>query len=205
MEEQNSEASLPIRVVKLSTGEEIISFVSESENEVILVNPAKIITYTTATSEGAVLECIRLTSYLGNIESKSITLLKQYVLYIATASEEIFKMYQSYINFMQGIDDKMITGTIEDQADSNEVAWNLFSDPEFVNFLEEIYEEHLSELQEIEEDEEELDIDWEKEISEFKGKKKKKFKKEELKLPYKPEKEASDPESWSDNPEDYIK
>lgn len=206
MEEQNSEASLPIRVVKLSTGEEIISFVSESETEIVLINPAKIITYTTATSEGAVIECIRLTSYLGNIEAKSITLLKQYVLYIATPSEEIFKMYESYINFMKGIDDKIITGTIEENDDPNEVAWNLFSDPEFVNFLEEIYEDHINEIQELEEDEEEEeDINWEKEINEFKKKKKKKYKKEELKLPYNPEKEASDPQSWSDNPEDYIK
>ena len=205
MEEQNSEASLPIRVVKLSTGEEIISFVSESENEIILVNPAKIITYTTATSEGAVLECIRLTSYLGNIEAKSITLLKQYVLYIATPSEEIFKMYQSYINFMQGIEDKMITGTIEDQADSNEVAWNLFSDPEFVNFLQDMFEDHLAENEEMDEEEvEELEKEWEKEVEKKKSKKKK-FKKEELKLPYKPEEEASDPRSWSDNPEDYLK
>lgn len=203
MEENNSEASLPIRVVKLSTGEEVISFVQESEGEILLVNPAKIITYTTATSEGTVMECIRLTSYLGNIDAKSIAILKQYVLYIATPSEEINKMYESYMNFMNGIENKMITGVVEDNS-PEETAWSLFSDPEFVNFLEEIYEEHLGDMEEVEEADDELDAEWEKEV-EAPKKKKKKYKKEELKLPYNPEMEASDPQSWSDNPEDYIK
>lgn len=204
MEENNSEASLPIRVVKLSTGEEIISSVNEFEGEVSLINPAKIITYTTATSEGAVMECIRLTSYLGNIDAKSITILKQYILYIANPSEEISKMYSSYINFMNGIENKMITGTIEEDNTPEEVAWSLFSDPEFVNFLEEIYEEHINDIEDVEEPDEEIEKEWEKEV-EVPKKKKKKYKKEELKMPYNPEMEASDPQSWSDNPEDYIK
>ena len=46
--------------------------------------------------------------------------------------------------------------------------------------------------------------EWEKEI-EPKKSKKRKSKIEELKLPYNPEEEASDPRSWSDNPEDYLK
>jgi|LakMenEpi03Aug12_release.lakeMendotaPanAssembly.Ray.scaffolds.fasta_scaffold817770_1 hypothetical protein len=207
MEENNSEASLPIRVVKLSTGEEIISFIEEFENEIVLHNPAKIVTYTTATSEGAVIECIRLTSYLGNIDVKTMSILKQYVLYIANPSEEINKMYDSFINFMKGINDKMITGTIDDAESAEDAAWNLFSDPEFVDFLQEIYEEHLSDLEDVEETDEideELDAKWEKEVEKSK-KRKKKYKKEELKLPYNPDMEASDPQSWSDNPEDYIK
>lgn len=205
MEENNSEASLPIRVVKLSTGEELISIVDELDGEVVLHNPAKIMTYTTATQDGAVMECIRLTSYLGNIDVKSMSILKQYILYIANPSEEINKMYDSFINFMKGVTDKMITGTIDDADSPEDTAWNLFSDPEFVDFLQDIYEEHLSDMEDVEEIvDEELDAKWEKEVEKSK-KKRKKYKKEELKLPYNPEMEASDPQSWSDNPEDYIK
>ena len=51
---------------------------------------------------------------------------------------------------------------------------------------------------------EELEKEWEKEIEPKKARKRK-SKIEELKLPYNPEEEASDPRSWSDNPEDYLK
>jgi hypothetical protein len=204
MEENNPQASSSIKIVKLSTGEEVIASVVEQDNEIILSDPAKIVVYSAANEEGQVVECVRLTSYLANIKEKQITLLKQYVLYSMTPVEDIHKMYESYLEFMNGLTEEISVAELED-PDSIDIAWNLFSDPEFVEFLQDMFDDHLAENEEITEEEiEEIEKEWEKEV-EIPKKKKKKFKKEELKLPYNPEEEISDPRSWSDNPEDYLK
>jgi hypothetical protein len=211
MEEQDSKASSSIKVIKLSSGEELISMVDESPDEVVLSNPAKIVFYTTSTPDGEVIECLRVTSYLANIKETSITILMKHVIYLAEPSEDILNMYNSYLEFMNGLKDDVILAEIEPDHDNMDVAWALFSDPQFIDFVQEIYEEHLqdSEIDE-EEDREEpseelfdsLNAEWEKAINE--NRKKRKYKKEDLKLPYIPDNEASDPQSWSDNPEDYL-
>lgn len=204
MEENNHQASSSVKVVKFTTGEEVVAIVEERESEIVLTDPAKIVVYSTSNESGQVIECVRLISYLGNIQEKQITILKQYVMYISTPVEDIQRMYESYQQFMNGLTNEIMGAELE-EADSMEIAWNMFSDPEFVNFLQDMFEDHLAENEEMDEEEvEELEKEWEKEVEKKKSKKKK-FKKEELKLPYKPEEEASDPRSWSDNPEDYLK
>jgi hypothetical protein len=125
-------------------------------------------------------------------------------MYISSPVEDIQRMYDAYIKFMNGMSEEIMAAEIE-EPDTMELAWNMFSDPEFVEFLQDMFDDHLAENAELDEDEaEELEKEWEKEI-EPKKSKKRKSKIEELKLPYNPEEEASDPRSWSDNPEDYLK
>ena len=207
MDETIPQASSSIKVVKFSSGEEVISMIIEKENEVFLSNPAKLVVYTSSNEHGHVIECLRLTSYLANIEDKSITVLKSYIMYIAEPSEDIKKMYMTYLSFMEGQTDASPTAELTPEGDAMDVAWELFSDADFVEFLQDLYEDHSIEMIEEEVDEE-LEEKW-KEVVEPeaspKPKKKKKYKKEELKLPYTPDGDIRDPKSWSDNPEDYIK
>jgi hypothetical protein len=211
MEENKDQASSSIRVVKFTSGEEVVSVVIESDNEVVLSNPAKIVIYTSTNEEGHVIECLRLTSYLANIKDKAITVLKDYIMYMSEPSEDILKMYDTYLSFMEGQSAGIMTAELEEDGDALDMAWNLFSDANFVTFLQELYEDsHIDfddlDVEESEEEQEELNKLWEKEKEEpKKPKKKKKFKKEELKMPYTPDGDIKDPKSWSDNPEDYLK
>lgn len=209
MEENQTQASSSIKVVKFSSGEEVVSMVIEEENEVFLSNPAKIVVYTSSNELGQVIECLRLTSYLANIKDKGITVLKNYVMYIAEPSEEIQKMYGAYMAFMAGLEETSTSAQLEPETDSMETAWKLFSDAEFVDFLQELYEENTIDLDMIEEEaEEEVEEEWKEKIEKPippKAKKKKKYKKENLQLPYNPDGDIKDPKSWSDNPEDYLK
>ncbi len=211
MEENKDQASSSIRVVKFTSGEEVVSVVIESDNEVVLSNPAKIVIYTSTNEEGHVIECLRLTSYLANIKDKAITVLKDYIMYMSEPSEDILKMYDAYLSFMEGQSAGIMAAELEEDGDALDMAWNLFSDVNFVTFLQELYEDsHIDfddlDVEESEEEQEELNKLWEKEKEEpKKPKKKKKFKKEELKMPYTPDGDIKDPKSWSDNPEDYLK
>jgi hypothetical protein len=210
MEENKDQASSSIRVVKFSSGEEVVSVVIDNDTEVVLSNPAKIVIYTTTNEEGHVIECLRLTSYLANIKEKVITVLKDYIMYMSEPSEDILKMYDAYLSFMEGQTGGIVTAELEEDGDALDIAWTLFSDTHFVNFLQELYEDSHIDFEEIEEEdlieEEEINKLWEKETeAEKKPKKKRKFKKEELKMPYTPDGDIKDPKSWSDNPEDYLK
>jgi hypothetical protein len=206
MDTEINPASSSVKIVKFTSGEEVIATVIKSESEITLLNPAKIITYSSSTPEGHVIECIRLVSYLANTDLQSINILLKHVIYLANPADEINKMYESYISFMSGLTDETIAAAIEPSGDGMDAAWNLFSDPQFVDFMQEIYDDHMNEIdhmeQEIEEDFDDLDKEWEKTVNKNK---KKKYKKEEFKLPYNPDAKTSDPESWSDNPEDYLK
>jgi hypothetical protein len=203
MAEIDTQASSSVKVVKFTSGEEVVASVVENENEITLFNPAKIITYSSSTPEGHVIECIRLVSYLANTNLESIEIANKQIIYTSAPSEDILKMYEAYTSFMSGLTDETLSAAVGPNADPMESMWNLFSDPQFVDFMQDIYEEHLQEIEnideEIEEDFDELDKEWEKTV------KKNKQKKEEFKLPYNPDAKISDPESWSDNPEDYLK
>lgn len=202
MEENQTQASSSIKVVKFTSGEEVVSVVVENNDELTLSHPAKIVSYTTTNSEGQVLECIRLTSYLANIQSKTMTVLKSFVMYVAEPSEDILKMYDAYLAFMNGQTDTTITAELDNDGDAMDRAWELLSDPNFVGFMEELYEDSYIEIQA----EEEIEEPVVEPVEQIKPKKKKrKYKKEELKLPYEPDADANDPKSWSDNPEDYYK
>lgn len=210
MEENKDQASSSIRVVKFSSGEEVVSVVIDNDTEVVLSNPAKIVIYTTTNEEGHVIECLRLTSYLANIKEKAITVLKDYIMYMSEPSDDIQKMYDAYLSFMEGQIGGIMTAELEEDGDALDVAWTLFSDTHFVNFLQELYEDSHIDFEEIDEEdlneEEEINKLWEKETeAEKKPKKKRKFKKEELKMPYTPDGDIKDPKSWSDNPEDYLR
>jgi hypothetical protein len=208
MDQTSNQASSSIKVVKFSSGEEVISLVMESETELLLSNPAKIVIYTSSNDEGHVVECLRLTSYLANIKEKEITVLRQYVMYVAEPHEDILNMYTSYIKFMEGVTEGITTAELDTKGDPAEVAWELFSDENFVEFIQDLYEEHAIDIDVSEEEiDDELDELWKEEVEkkEPKKAKKKRYKKEETKMPYNPEADIRDPKSWSDNPEDYLK
>jgi len=80
----------------------------------------------------------------------------------------------------------------------------LFSNSDFVEFVNELIENYEGTSVEEEEEEEETFIMEEPEEKEIQPKKKKKVKPESKKLPYNPEANPNTAEGWSDNPNDYI-
>lgn len=205
MEENTPQASSSIKVVKFSSGEEVVAVVEEFDTEIIISNPAKIVIYSSTNEQKQIVECLRLTSYLANIKEKSMSILKNYIIYIAEPSDDMLKMYNAYLSFMEGLSTGVITAEMDSEVEPIEAAWELLSDGNFVQFMQELYEDNSFEIEDIEDFVIEPEEEPIEEPKKAKKKKKKKYKKEELKLPYNPEGDATDPKSWSDNPEDYLK
>ena len=80
MEENTPQASSSIKVVKFSSGEEVVAVVEEFDTEIIISNPAKIVIYSSTNEQKQIVECLRLTSYLANIKEKSMSILKNYII-----------------------------------------------------------------------------------------------------------------------------
>ena len=207
MEENTNQASSSIKVVKFTSGEEVVAIVLESENEIVISDPAKVVVYTSSNDQGQVVECLRLTSYLANTKETQMSILKNYIIYITDPSEDLLKMYNAYLSFMSGNTFDSMVAELQDDPEPLEMAWTLLSDANFIQFMQELYEDNNFDIEEIEEIEtfEAPITETPKEEAKKEKKKKKKYKKDELKLPYTPEGDIADPKSWSDNPEDYLK
>ena len=207
-----------LRVVKLTSGEELIGMVSEAAPDKINIKlPAMLENYYTRDPNNQIVEYVKLTNYLLNIKGHEVNLPRSVIVYIGQPAIELEKMYEVYFMTMQTDSKAIISSGPEDDIvaeDGLVLLNNLFNNPDFVNFVNDL----IDSFEGVEIDEEDDDEDWDDTVAESpisppeeeapesapKRKKRKAMKPETNKLPYKPEANPNTPEGWSDNPSDYI-
>lgn len=207
-----------LRVVKLTSGEELIGMVSEAAPDKINIKlPAMLENYYTKDPNNQIVEYVKLTNYLLNIKGHEVNLPRSVIVYIGQPAIELEKMYEVYFMTMQTDSKAIISSGPEDDIvaeDGLVLLNNLFNNPDFVNFVNDL----IDSFEGVEIDEEDDDEDWDDTVAESpisppeeeapetapKRKKRKAMKPETNKLPYKPEANPNTPEGWSDNPSDYI-
>lgn len=206
-----------LKVLKLVTGEEIVGLVTEQMPEKLIIKmPAQMCLYTSKDSSGNMVEYVKLSNYLASIREYEATIYTNSIVYSGNANAELEKMYQIYFLAMQS-DPSSIDSTNQSGGTKAvpglQLLNDLFNNEDFVNFVNNLIEnfegvEILSELDIDEEENEsspELIADEEEEPEPKPAKKKRsKIKPEGSRMPYKPEESPENPESWSDNPTDYI-
>lgn len=208
-----------LRVVRLLTGEELIGLVKDvSQYEISIRMPALMENYATKTPEGEVIEFVKLINYLYNVKNFEILVPRTAIVYSGAPTEELNKMYETYLVMIQDNPKSAIAPNNVYQQDGQhglQLLNDLFNNEEFVNFVNELIEnfeasgEIIFEDDEDSEDKEEAEsvieqAEEEKPEAPPKKKKARKVKPETNKLPYNPDNPPEDPESWSDNPSDYI-
>lgn len=206
-----------VRVVKLISGEEIIGFVLEAGTDKIAMKyPARLDSYMIKGQKGQFEEYIKLTNYLSNIKGFEITLPRDTIMYMGHPTDDLERMYEVYVMAMQN-DPKSLVSSLPESIDPNgpetglQLLNDLFNNEDFVEFVNELIENFEGSEVEIEEEEEESvagsfisDSEEEEPKDPPKRKKRKAVKPETNKLPYNPENPPEDPQSWSDNPLDYL-
>lgn len=201
-----------LKVLKLISGEEVMGLVTEADSDYISMEyPALLQNYFTKDNNGNMIECIKLLNYLSNIKNYKIQVSKKLVIFIGEPAPELYQMYQLYHAAMTK-DPKSVMSIYDDEILSTEPGLQLLNDlfnnedfVEFVNDLMDTYEG--SEVSEDDEDDVESVIEppeEEEAPSPPKRKKRRKVKPETNKMPYNPEAPPTNPESWSDNPMDYM-
>lgn len=205
-----------IRVLKLTSGEEVIALVSEASPEKYSIKlPARLDTFYTRDQNGELLEYVKLTNYLSNIKGYEISLPRDVVIYSGAPTPDLEKMYETYIVAMQQDPKVVITsGELDQQSSENglQLLNELFNNEDFVNFVNDLIENYegaeivLDDEAEEEEDPEKPAIEPVKEEAPkpSKPKKRRTMNPEAKKLPYNPEANPNSAEGWSDNPNDYI-
>lgn len=198
-----------LRVIKLLTGEEIIGFTIElNQDKLSMQMPALLANYATKTPEGEYIEFIKLVNYTYNLKNNTMIIPRSSIIYAGEPTDDLVKMYEAYIILIQS-DPKLANlppaTSVPGPEHGLELLNDLFTNEDFVNFVNDLIENFESE-NEIEDDIESfIEPDIEEEIEEQpKKKKRRKVKPETNKMPYKPENPPNDPESWSDNPMDYL-
>jgi hypothetical protein len=205
-----------IRVLKLTSGEEVIALVSEASPEKYSIKlPARLDTFYSRDENGELLEYVKLTNYLSNIKGFEINLPRDVVIYIGSPNTDLEKMYETYIIAMQQDPKVVITsGEIDQQSSEHglQLLNELFNNEDFVNFVNDLIENFEGAEIVIEDDEGEEE-EPEKPLIEpvkeeapkpSKPKKRRTMNPEAKKLPYNPEANPNSAEGWSDNPNDYI-
>jgi hypothetical protein len=202
-----------LKVLKLTSGEEIIALVYDVAPDSIKVSfPAALETYVTRDQENNMVEYIKLTNFLSNIKGNEIILPKSVLVYSGPPNTELEKMYEVFFVTMQ-TDPKSIAPTSnmsQDVVPGLQLLNELFNNDDFVNFVNDMVDqfEGIEDVFEDTDDEvvESVSGTFEPEEPEPQPKKKKrrKIKPETNKLPYNPEQPPENPESWSDNPSDYL-
>lgn len=205
-----------IRVLKLTSGEEVIALVSEASPEKYSIKlPARLDTFYSRDDNGELLEFVKLTNYLSNIKGYEINLPRDVVIYIGAPTPDLEKMYETYIVAMQQDPKVVITsGEMDQQSSENglHLLNELFNNEDFVNFVNDLIENFegaeivLDDDEESEEEPEKPSVEPTKEEAPkpSKPKKRRTMNPEAKKLPYNPEANPNSPEGWSDNPNDYI-
>jgi hypothetical protein len=202
-----------LRVVKLITGEELIGMICESMPDKITIKlPAKMELYNSKDPEGNILEYVKLTNYLASIKGYEILISRNAILYIGQPAIDLEKMYEVYFMAMQNDPSSVISSMPKDHESVEnglKLLNDLFNNEDFVGFVNELIENfeavEIFEEDEIEEDSEpSTDIFINDTPKSEKPKKKKVMNPEAKKLPYNPEATPDKPESWSDNPNDYL-
>jgi hypothetical protein len=205
-----------LRVVKLTSGEELIGLVSEpTPDKINLKLPAKLENYLSRDPNGETVEYVKLTNYLANIRGFEVNLPKDVIIYIGLPALELEKMYEVFFMTMQNDPKAILSSSIDQGPESGLQMLNeLFTNEDFVNFVNDLIDSFEGAEILIEDEDEEAILEGESSINDSmpteepepqpKPKKRKKTKPEPKKLPYNPDLPAENPESWSDNPEDYI-
>jgi hypothetical protein len=206
-----------IRVLKLTSGEEVIGLVSEASPEKYSIKlPARLDTFYSRDENGELLEYVKLTNYLSNIKGFEINLPRDVVIYIGSPNIDLEKMYETYIIAMQQDPKVVITsGEIDQQSSENglQLLNELFNNEDFVNFVNDLIENFEGAEIVIDDDEGEEEEEPEKPVIEpakeeapkpSKPKKRRTMNPEAKKLPYNPEANPNSAEGWSDNPNDYL-
>jgi hypothetical protein len=207
-----------LRVLKLTSGEEIIALVTDASADKINIKfPALLETYMMRDENNQLAEYVKLTNYLSNIKGYEINLSRAVVVYMGHAATELEKMYEVYFMAMQN-DPKTIVSSLPEtnfNPDNGlQLLNDLFNNEDFVNFVNDMIDsfEGVDILEDTSEDDDEETVaesfmsppTEEVPDSPPKKRKRKAMKPETNKLPYNPESPPDTPESWSDNPEDYI-
>jgi hypothetical protein len=205
-----------IRVLKLTSGEEVIALVSEASPEKYSIKlPARLDTFYGRDQNGELLEYVKLTNYLSNIKGFEISLSRDVVIYLGSPNADLEKMYETYIIAMQQDPKVVITsGEIDQQSSENglQLLNELFNNEDFVNFVNDLIENFEGAEIIIDEDEgegEEPETPIVEPVKEeapkpSKPKKRRTMNPEAKKLPYNPDANPNSAEGWSDNPNDYL-
>jgi hypothetical protein len=205
-----------IRVLKLTSGEEVIAMVSEASPEKYSIKlPARLDTFYSRDQNGELLEFVKLTNYLSNIKGFEINLPRDVVIYSGAPNLDLEKMYETYIVAMQQDPKVVITsGEIDQQSSENglQLLNELFNNEDFVNFVNDLIE-NFEGAEIVLDDDEGEEEEPEKPVIEpvkeeapkpSKPKKRRTMNPEAKKLPYNPDANPNSAEGWSDNPNDYI-
>ena len=205
-----------IRVLKLTSGEEVIGLVSEASPEKYSIKlPARLDTFYSRDQNGELLEYVKLTNYLSNIKGFEINIPRDVVIYSGAPNLDLEKMYETYIVAMQQDPKVVITsGEIDQQSSENglQLLNELFNNEDFVNFVNDLIE-NFEGAEIVLDDDEGEEEEPEKPVIEpvkeeapkpSKPKKRRTMNPEAKKLPYNPDANPNSAEGWSDNPNDYI-
>lgn len=205
-----------LRVVKLTTGEEIIGLVSEASPEKISIKlPARLDVYMSRDQNGQLVEYVKLTNFLANIEGYEISLPRTVVVYTGKPAIDLEKMYEVYFVTMQTDPKSVVSSGPEDgivgPENGLQLLNDLFNNADFVDFVNELIDNfENAEIfieEELEDIEQEGIID-EEEVLEAqtppKPKKRSRMKPEKKILPYNPEGDPNKAESWPDDPSEYF-
>lgn len=204
-----------LRVVKLTSGEEIIGLISEPKPEKLLIKlPARLDNYMMKNSTDEYVEYIKLTNYLSNIKEHEIQIPMTAVVYMGAPNIDLEKMYEIYFMTMQTDPKSVVTSGPDINTHPEpglQLLNDLFNNEDFVGFVNDLIDTFEGvEILEDENDEESVlegsinDSVPEETNTPPKPKKRRRIKPEAKKLPYNPDSPPEDPESWSDNPQDYI-
>lgn len=201
-----------LKVVRLLTGEELIGLVNDvSQFDISIRLPALMENYATKTPEGDIVEFVKLVNYLYNIKGFEIIVPRTSIVYSGEPTEELHKMYEAYLVLIQDNPKSAIAPNnvyTQDPTNGLQLLNDLFNNEEFVGFVNELMENFESATLDLDDIEDlqtpVLDEEEETTPSPPKKKKRRKVKPETNKLPYNPDNPPEDPESWSDNPSDYL-
>ena len=93
-----------LRVIKLTSGEEVIGLVSEAMPDKIAIKlPAKLENFMQKDADGNLIECIKLSNYLTNIRGQEIAIPRDVIIYMGQPALDLEKMYDVYfMNTGQG-------------------------------------------------------------------------------------------------------
>lgn len=209
-----------VKIVKLISGEEIICFVIEAAQDKLAIKyPALLQSFMLRDAKAGYEEYVKLTNYVSNIKGFEISMPRSMVMYMGNPTPELEKMYEIYVMAMQSDPKSMVSSLPEGENLNTETGLNLlndlFNNEDFVNFVNDLIDNFEGiEIDEEEEDDESIAESVAESIinppeeetapTPPKRKKRKRVKPETNKMPYKPESPPEDPESWSDDPRDYL-
>jgi len=206
-----------LRVLKLTSGEEVIGLVSEALPDKIAIKlPARLENFMQKDAQGNLIECIKLSNYLTNIRGQEIAIPRDLIIYMGQPALDLEKMYDMYFMTMQ-TDPKSIISSAPDDSENNpeiglQLLNDLFNNEDFVNFVNDLIETFEG-VEIIAEDDDDGSFEQESTINDSTSqepepppqpKKRPKMKPERKSLPYKPDGDPNKAESWPDDPSEYF-